>query len=263
MTDEAGVELANDNCHLAYGPVGDRAYDAATDYWVGLAGGRGIFVHRSPSDRATPLREALRLVNDTDLMVVMRAAELVVYHANHPYCPRCGSATEVVEWGRARHCPACGAEHFPRIDPAIIVAITDDNDRLLLGHHADWEPARYSLFAGFVEAGESPEQTVVREVAEEVGLDVSDITYQGAQPWPGPRSLMLSYHAHGNGDPRPDGQEILAARWFSRDQLTQSVARGDIVLPPASSVAYRLITGWQNGGAAVPLSGPTLWRPTS
>lgn len=251
MTDHAGVELDQDAAgyHPALRPAAERPYDPVNDFWVGQWGDRGVFVHRGPSERTTGLHQALRRLDDLDLMIVMRAAELIDFHTNQAFCGRCGAATVVADWGRSRHCPGCAAEHFPRIDPAIIVALIDQRDRLLLGHRVDWEPGQYSLFAGFVEAGESPEQTVAREVLEEVGLVVTDVAYQGGQPWPGPRSLMLSYRARADGQPRPDGAEIELAQWFSRAELTAGVADGRIVMPPASSVAHRLIGAWLAEGS--------------
>ena len=151
--------------------------------------------------------------------------------------------------GRARVCESCGETHFPRTDPAIIVAITDDQDRLLLGHHRTWKPGRYSLLAGFAEAGESLEQAVVREMAEEVRIEVRDITYAGSQPWPMPRSLMVGFWATATSTlPQPDGEEITAASWFSRQDLTEMVSRQEVSLPLDGSIAHRLITRWLGDG---------------
>ncbi|MEU1970178.1 NAD(+) diphosphatase [Microbacterium sp. NPDC019599] len=171
-----------------------------------------------------------------------------------PYCPACGTRTEVRGAGWSRHCPACGREHFPRTDPAVIVAVTSavDPDRLLLGSNAAWGQNRFSCFAGFAEAGESLESAVVREVREEAGVEVSDLTYRGSQAWPYPRSLMLGFFATALDDSaaRADGDEIAEVRWFTRDEIGEALAGGgDVLLPGKASIAHRLIADWQAGGA--------------
>lgn len=169
-----------------------------------------------------------------------------------PFCPACGGRTEVRNAGWSRHCPHCGREHFPRTDPAIIVAITSARypDRLLLGSNALWERERYSCFAGFAEAGESLESTLVREVREEAGIEVADIRYRGSQAWPYPRSLMLGFLATAVDDDaaRADGEEIADVRWFERDEIGAALrGEGDIVLPGGASISRRLIEDWHAG----------------
>ena len=163
-------------------------------------------------------------------------------------CPACGAATELEQAGWSRHCPACGRVHFPRTDPAVIVAVTDaDGERLLLGSNAAWPQGRYSCFAGFAEAGESLESAVQREVEEEAGVPVADAVYQGSQPWPYPRSLMLGFRAvtADSDAARPDGEEIVDVRWFTRDEIAAALAgEGGITLPGPASIAHRLITQW-------------------
>lgn len=165
------------------------------------------------------------------------------------YCPACGARTEERDSGWSRHCPSCGRQHFPRTDPAVIVAVTspDDPDVLLLGSNALWGENRYSCFAGFAEAGESLEDAVVREVGEEAGVDVVDVQYRGSQGWPYPRSLMLGFRASAAApaDARPDGEEIVAVRWFTRVEIGDALAgRGELRLPGRSSIAHRLISEW-------------------
>lgn len=169
-----------------------------------------------------------------------------------PFCPACGSRTEVRAAGWSRHCPSCGREHFPRTDPAVIVAITSAThpDRLLLGSNAMWAGERFSCFAGFVEAGESLESAVVREVHEESGIDVVDLRYRGSQAWPYPRSLMLGFLATAADDTaaEADGEEIVAVRWFERAEIGAGLAgRGDLLLPGPASIAHRLISDWYAG----------------
>ena len=151
--------------------------------------------------------------------------------------------------GHVRRCPACGAEHFPRTDPAVIMLVTDDAGRALLGHNPQWPPNRFSTLAGFVEPGESAEQAVVREIEEESGVDVVDVRYLGSQPWPFPSSLMLGFTARAL-DPdavHVDGEEIHEARWFSPDDLRAAVASGEVLFPPSVSIARRLIEHWYGG----------------
>ena len=171
-----------------------------------------------------------------------------------PFCPACGSATRVHAAGWARTCQGCGREHFPRTDPAVIVAVTSpDRQRLLLGSNAMWaQHNRYSTFAGFVEAGESLESAVEREVHEEAGVRLSALRYGGSQAWPYPRSLMLGFHAVADDEraARADGEEIVAVRWFTRDEIAEALAgRGDVLLPGTASIAHRLITDWLEGRA--------------
>lgn len=199
----------------------------------------------------------LRVVGATlsaqDAAIFTEALALANWHRTERFCPRCGTATQRRQAGWSRHCPNCGAELFPRTDPAIIVLVTDDADRCLLGSNALWREGQYSLLAGFVEAGESLEQAVVREVFEEAGVRVVAPEYRGSQPWPLPRSLMLGYRARTapGFDPatvEPDGAEILDLRWFSRDELR--AAQDTIFLPGTASIARALLDDWiaEDGG---------------
>ncbi|WP_396668099.1 NAD(+) diphosphatase [Microbacterium sp. R86528] len=169
-----------------------------------------------------------------------------------PFCAGCGAETEVRDGGWSRRCLSCGRQHFPRTDPAVIVAVTSsvDPDRLLLGNNALWEPNRFSCFAGFVEAGESAEAAVHREVFEESGIRVASLTYRGSQPWPYPRSLMLGYVAVAadDADALADGEEILSVRWFTRDEIRAGLAgTSELLLPGGASIAHALIRDWCEG----------------
>lgn len=176
------------------------------------------------------------------------AVSLARWLVDAPFCPRCGARAELTQAGWSRHCPACGRIHFPRTDPAVIVAIEDvSGERLLLGANAAWPQGRYSCFAGFVEAGESLESAVAREVFEEAGVIVREVAYRGSQPWPYPRSLMLGFRAVADPaqEARADGEEIAEVRWFTRAQIGEALAGGgEVTLPGASSIAHRLIAEW-------------------
>ena len=178
------------------------------------------------------------------------AVALAAWHARAGHCPRCGARTRPVQAGWARRCTGCAALNFPRTDPAVIMSVTDDADRLLLVHGSRWDAGRYSVVAGFVEAGECAEAAVVREVAEETGLRVARVEHVATQPWPFPRSLMLGYRARladGERLPRPDGDEVTDAVMLSRAELARAVAAGRIVLPGPTSIARMLIEDWYGG----------------
>lgn len=194
------------------------------------------------------LRDVGAALGDRDAGLAVHAISLANWHATHGHCPRCGAPTVVTEAGHVRRCERDGSEHYPRVDPAVIMLVVDENDRCLLGRQRKWAERRYSTLAGFVEPGETPERAVAREVREEVGIRVDSCRYAGAQPWPFPSSLMLAYFASAPGEePRPDGDEIADACWFSRAELEAAVASGDVRLPPPVSVARQLVEGWFGG----------------
>lgn len=197
------------------------------------------------------LREVAAELDARDAALATTAIAALNWHENAGFCPRCGAPTSARHAGWMRHCAACGAEHFPRTDPAVIVRILDADDRILLGSNALWEANRYSLIAGFVEAGESLEAAVLREVAEEAGVRVADPLYLGSQPWPFPRSLMLGFEARLAPDQapealEPDGEEILDVRWFTREELRDP--ESGVILPGSSSIAHAVIEQWLDEG---------------
>jgi NAD+ diphosphatase len=191
------------------------------------------------------LRELGHRLPDRDAGLAAAAVALAAWHARHQCCPRCGAATVPALGGWTRRCTRDGSEHYPRTDPAVIVAVTDPDDRLLLAHAAHWPERRFSTLAGYVEPGESAEQAVVREVGEEAGILVGDLAYRGSQPWPFPASLMLAYTAR-TADPEltVDGVEVTHARWFARPELLAAATSGEVVLPSRTSVARALIEDW-------------------
>jgi len=194
------------------------------------------------------LRTAGADLSSLEAGLVTTAVALDAWHARHPRCPRCGGATRVTQAGWVRTCTVDGSEHYPRTDPAVIMAVVDEADRLLLGQSTAWAQDRWSTLAGFVEPGESLEHAVRREVLEETGVVVGPVEYRGSQPWPFPASLMLGFHARATTtDVHVDGVELARARWFTRDELRDAVARGEVVPPGRSSIARALVEDWFGG----------------
>lgn len=176
------------------------------------------------------------------------AVALSTWHDNHPSCSVCGRPTEPRKGGWIRYCETDNREHYPRTDPAVIVAITDADDRLLIAHASYWSPRRFSHLAGYVEPGESLEQAVYREVHEESGLTVRDVRYVASQPWPFPASIMVAFTARvDNPELHLDQDEITEAQFVTRGELAALAAEGTIVLAPEGSIARRLIEDWYGG----------------
>ena len=183
---------------------------------------------------------ALLPADEAGLLAYARA--LSVWRARTQHCGVCGAPTQPTRGGHCLTCsnPQCAEEFFPRIDPAIIVLVSD-GERALLGRQASWPPRRYSTIAGFVEPGESLEDAVAREVEEETGVRITDARYDSSQPWPFPSSLMLGFRARAApGSAVRVGGELEDARWFTRAQLTS----GEALAPPSHSISWRLISGW-------------------
>jgi NAD+ diphosphatase len=212
-----------------------------------------------PGEGWVTLREVGGRLSDREAGLLAEAVALANWHSTHQRCPLCGAATEPGQAGWTRVCTNDGSEHYPRTDPAVIMAVVDDDDRLLLGHGASWPAGRMSTLAGFVEPGESLEAAVRREVDEEVGVRIGEVVYRGSQPWPFPASIMLGFRAHAlTTDIRVDGVEVDGARWFTRDSMLDAIATGELVLSPSISIARRLIEDWFGG----PISSPEAFRPS-
>jgi NAD+ diphosphatase len=178
------------------------------------------------------------------------ARGLAHWHSRHRFCGVCGHGTVSEQAGHQRRCgsPDCGAVHFPRTDPAVIMLI-HDGDRIILGRQSQWPPGMNSVLAGFVEPGESLEEAVAREVMEEVGIAVADVRYQSSQPWPFPSSIMLGFTARAlNRDIRLSPDEIESARWYSREELRRSPENETFRLPRRDSIARRLVNDWLAAG---------------
>ena len=224
--------------------------DSDLRIYIGQVNGEHYFAVNAPFDAESKnMREISTEISDETLEIYVTALALCNWHERHPRCPRCGSATEVIQNGWVRRCPADGTDHFPRTDPAIIVAVQDRHGRLCLGHQASWQEGRYSNFAGFVEPGETLEAAVIREVKEESNLDVVEIKYLMSQPWPFPNSMMLAFEAFTDSPElaAADGEEIADLKWFTREDLIEAVKSKVINTPPLTSVSGKMIQMWLNG----------------
>jgi NAD+ diphosphatase len=178
---------------------------------------------------------------------MVHAVALAEWHASHRFCPRCGGRLRPSVAGHVLTCEACQKQQFPRSDPAVIMMVTD-GERALLGRQAAWPEGRYSTLAGFVDPGESLEEAVVREVAEETGVRVTDVSYFGNQPWPFPQSLMVGFFARAvSSEITVDGAEISDARWFTREQMKAEAEAGTLALPGGISISRSLIEAWYGG----------------
>lgn len=251
LLDADGLVLVDaDDALLAVQP-GDVAEALPADaVFLGLDEGRGWFA--MPAETAgvqSPGRLALRAAASLwpvrEATAFAQARAVLHWRSRHRFCGACGGRLAFERAGWLGRCSACGIEHYPRTDPAVIVAVSD-GERLLLGREASWPPGRWSVLAGFVEPGETLEQTVMREVYEESAVRVRACRYLASQPWPFPSSLMLGFEADAEPDePVPDSHELEAARWFTRDEIGAALrGEGPVQLSPPVSIARRLIERW-------------------
>lgn len=220
---------------------------------LGTAQGVPWFAVRTRTESAQELRVVADQLTAMQRSAALTAVALDNWHATHTHCSRCGQLTEVTRAGWVRRCPDDGSEHFPRTDPAVITLVIDDAGRALLGRRSIWPDGWYSTLAGFVEPGETFEQAVVREVAEEAGVvvPVDAVQYRATQPWPFPCSIMIAFTAHTVAQATtPDGDEIAETRWFSRAEFAAAAQAGNVRIPPRISVAHHLISDWF--GAEIP-----------
>jgi NAD+ diphosphatase len=271
--DAAAVKVAQeifvegDRFFLGVGRDDNQAYFAWNTTWISPLEDDGTeeFEKRKYEGFKT-LREIGGNLDADELALAMHAVGLANWHVTHTHCSQCGAKTLSDLGGSVRVCPNDSTQHHPRTDPAVIVLVKDKDDRILLGHQPIWPDKRFSTFAGFVETGESFEECVSREVFEEAGVYLTDITYLTSQPWPFPASIMIAFEAitHRPEEARPDGTEITEVRWFSRDELKGAIATQDILLPPSISVARRMIETWYtrvDGYTRDQLFGGESWRP--
>ncbi|SNR74964.1 NAD(+) diphosphatase [Blastococcus mobilis] len=215
--------------------------------YAAVRGERSLTVNGRPVDAWSGLREVGADLADLDAGLLVEAIGILEWHERHRFSPLTGTATTIERAGWSQRDPSTGTEFFPRTDPAVIMLVHDGADRVVLGRQATWPPGRFSILAGFVEPGESLEAAVAREVAEEVGLDVSDVRYVASQPWPFPQSLMVGFVARADGDQplRLDPDEIEEARWFTRDELRAGT--GPLATPPSISIARYILDRWVDG----------------
>lgn len=262
MVDNGLVAVTHDAEAVEYVPPAELAWlDLPTSEWILLGSLKGVayLAVELPDYGAelTEFKDVRRWASVRDVGNVMTALDagaataavaLVAWHQRNPRCPLCGGVTEPALAGWVRRCVVDASEHYPRTDPAVIVAVTDEEDRLLLGHGAQWPAKRFSLIAGFVEPGESLEVASRREVLEETGVIVGEVTYVASQPWPFPASLMLGMRGRAlSTDIQVDGVEVTEARWVSRADLAEQVASEELLLPMGSSIARVIIEDWYGG----------------
>jgi NAD+ diphosphatase len=230
-----------------YGHLSELLGDPPDAVYLGRLGDRDCFALSIPegADLGTDLVVAglreLYLVLPEHLMAAAgRAFQTLEWYHGHAYCGRCGTPTELSGTEMARSCPTCGALHFPRVTPAVIMLVEREGE-VLLARNRRFAGPFYSVLAGFVEPGETLEQAVAREVGEEAGIEIGDVRYFGSQSWPFPSQLMIGFFArHSAGEVKVDGSELIEASWFRPEQ----VAAGEIQLPGPFSIARRLIDHW-------------------
>jgi len=247
-----------DDGALAWGSLADADPEAELVF-LGLDGDRGCFAQVPPrlggsTAPANPgLWQAMATLDAAELATYGGARSMVDWHARHRFCARCGQPTELAKGGWQRTCrsEACRAEHFPRVDPVTIMLVEHEGN-ILLGRQPRFPAGNYSALAGFVEPGESIEEAVAREVLEESGVRVRDVTYVISQPWPFPSSLMIGCHAFAD-DPTiiVDMTELEDARWFTRAEVedaVRAIQRGEggrtFRAPPRTAVANHLLRWW-------------------
>ena len=230
-----------------------RPVDGAPVLFLGLDGRGPCFSALPDGDAPVDARAHFQLLNllDADEAPVFAAAlSLANWHRRHGFCSVCGVATQPNRGGWSRICNSCGSEHYPRVDPVVIM-LAEHDGRLLLGRQPHYPPGRYSALAGFVEPGESVEAAVARELKEEAGISVRDVRYLCSQPWPFPNSLMIGAHATALDDSLVvDRDELDDARWFHRDEVVAALS-GDLapsfLPPPRSAIARTLLERWADG----------------
>ena len=241
---------------LSHAQVAQLPFSPQEPYYLGKYGEKSYLALRVEASSQqleenwqhcfAPLRAVAGMLEPYQGELAAAAVALATWDKNTKFCERCGASLKLACAGWEKHCTACAHITYPRTDPAIIVAITDDAERLLLIHGATWQPGRYSVVAGFVEAGESLEAAVEREALEETGIKIRQASYCSSQPWPFPRSLMFAFTARADGqqEPKADMQEVGHAFWVSREEFTQLVLAGKVIVPGRASSGHALVRAW-------------------
>lgn len=200
-----------------------------------------------PSDQVFSVMPLLAQLSAAEAPLFAAAMSLSRWHVRHRFCANCGHATDVIRGGWSRSCPRCSAEHYPRVDPVVIMLVEHDG-RVLLGRQPHYPQGRYSALAGFLEVGEAIEDAVAREVKEEAGLDVGKVTYVASQPWPFPSSLMIGCQARALSDQLTiDTAELEDARWFTRHEVERALGGSEdapFLPPPFTAIARTLLEHW-------------------
>ena len=244
-------------------PWRDHIDGGAPVVFLGLGDGRAHFAIDAAGADVAPdvdtelvdVRALAPTLAPAEAAILAEARSLLDWHARHRFCAQCGSPTRMASAGWKRQCPACRASHFPRTDPVVIM-LAIRGDRALLGRNRRRPGARFSCLAGFVEAGETPEEAVRREVREEAGIRCGRVRYLAAQPWPFPSSLMLGFLAEAlTEEISVDPEELAEARWFTRDEIRQMVARAatgpddpsQVSLPAPIAIAHHICRRWSTG----------------
>jgi NAD+ diphosphatase len=249
---------------LPPGVADSLAGEGAPCVFLGLDGERAIFAldisHADDPANEEPLaglgnfrdaRMAAQVVSIREAALIAQAKSMIDWHQRHGFCPRCGAATTLVDAGYRRLCGKCNAEHFPRVDPVVIMLATDA-DACLVGRGKQFPPGMFSALAGFIEPGETIEEAVRRELMEEASARVGEVTYYATQPWPFPSSLMIGCFAKAlSREVKPDENELAELRWIERKvarELIEGKQVDGIRVPPAIAIAHHLIKTWALGG---------------
>ncbi|MEP7315334.1 MAG: NAD(+) diphosphatase [Sphingomicrobium sp.] len=233
------------------GRVSWQTAQGAEPLFLGFDDGRRPCFSLLPNGSATIDGRAhfglIGLLDDRDGALFAAALSLANWHRRHGFCSVCGQLSRVDRGGWSRHCDSCGGDHFPRVDPVVIM-LTEHDGRLLLGRQPAYPPGRYSALAGFVEVGETIEAAVAREMYEEAGIEIADVRYLASQPWPFPSSLMIGCTSRALDDRLTiDMTELDDARWFTRAEVENAIAGGPdpaFLPPPRFAIARSLIDHW-------------------
>ena len=241
--EEAGDLMADQEAFVLLGRAAERTYFAVDVSSYDEPGdipelsGRGTFRN---------LRDVGSAMSQSEGALLAFGRGIFAWHETHGFCPRCGEPSKPRDAGHRRQCTGCEASQYPRVDPAVIMLVRR-GDCCLLGHNKRRPAKWFSCFAGFVEIGETLEEAVAREVEEEAGVKVTGVKYFASQPWPFPSSLMLGYFADSpEGEPVPDMEEIVEARWFTKDEV-RNIEDTAYRLPPPDSMARQLMAAWVEG----------------
>ena len=243
---------------LTWAPASDAPADAALVF-LGMLEGRAAFAEvpprgdKGPAYAHRPAWAEVSRLSAPELAIYGEARTMLDWHARHRFCAQCGEATRPAKGGWQRDCPACAAQHFPRVDPVAIMLV-ECQGQLLLGRQSRFPRRSFSALAGFIEPGETVEEAVAREVFEEAGVRVTGVRYIASQPWPFPSQLMIGCIAHASSlELVIDKTEIEDARWFTRAEVAEALAKGaksaSFVPPPKQAIAHDMLQWWLEQGS--------------